>query len=68
MVDEMLALIQNNGGLMPLETWIEQVRAAGLRPDLLQRMKRQGLVHTTRVDGEHSVIRLGAKPAPAPTE
>jgi len=68
MVEEMLALIQNAGGFMPLESWIEQVRAAGLRPDLLQRLKRQGLVHTTRVDGEHSVIRLGAKPAPEPTE
>lgn len=68
MVDEMLALIQNSGGFMPLEDWTNQVRAAGGRPDLLQRLKRQGLVHTTRVDGEHSVIRLGAKPVPAPTE
>lgn len=68
MVDEMLLLIQNAGGFMPLEDWVTQVRAAGGRPDLLQRLKRTGLVHTTRVEGEHSVIHIGAKPAPAPTE
>ena len=68
MVDEMLALIENAGGSMPLEEWITAVRAAGLRPDLVQRLKRQGLVHTTRVEGERSVIRLGGKPAPEPTE
>jgi hypothetical protein len=68
MLEEMLALIENAGGFMPLEDWVTQVRAAGGRPDLLQRLKRQGLVHTTRVEGEHSVIRLGTKPAPAPTE
>lgn len=67
MLDEMLALIQNNGGFMPLKTWVEQVRAAGGRPDLLQRLKRQGLVYTTRVDGENSVIHLGAKPTPNPS-
>jgi hypothetical protein len=68
MLDDMLALIENAGGSMTLEDWVTQVRAAGGRPDLLQRLKRQGLVHTTRAEGEHSVIVLGAKPAPAPTE
>jgi len=66
MVDEMLALIQGKGGSMPLENWVTEVRAAGGRPDLLQRLKRQGLVYTTRIESEHSVIHLGAKPVPPP--
>jgi len=66
MLDEMLALIESKGGSMPLETWVTEVRAAGGRPDLLQRLKRQGLVYTTRIEGERSVIHLGAKPVPPP--
>jgi hypothetical protein len=65
MLEEMLGLIQNAGGSMPLEEWVTAVRNAGGRPDLLQRLKRQGLVYTTRTEGQHSVIHLGAKPAPA---
>jgi hypothetical protein len=63
MVEEMLLLIENAGGSMPLEQWVTAVRNAGGRPDWLQNLKRQGLVYTTRAPGEHSVLHLGKKPA-----
>jgi len=68
MLEEMLLLIENAGGAMPLDEWVTRVRNAGGRPDLLQRMKRQGLVYTTRQEGEHSVIHLGQKPSLTPAE
>ena len=68
MVEEMLQLIEDAGGSMPAEEWVTAVRNAGGQPSLLQRLKRQGLVYTTRAEGERSIIHLGQRPAPEPTE
>lgn len=66
--DQMVQLIEDAGGSMPFEAWVEAVRAGGGRPDLVQRLKSAGRVHTTREAGQPSVIRVGAKPAPSPVE
>lgn len=66
--EEMVQVIADAGGSMPFETWVDAVRAAGGRPDLIQRLKSAGRVHTTREAGQPSVIRVGAKPSPSPVE
>lgn len=46
--------------------WVNEARAAGLRPETIQHLKRRGLVYT-RLDESGAVwIVRGAKPTPEP--
>lgn len=58
-------IIVDAGGSMPLADWNDAVRLAGGNPAYIQRLKSQGLLHTTRAEGESSVIVAGAKPTPS---
>jgi len=62
--DEMVQLIADAGGSMPFDEWTAAVRAGGGNPSLVQRLKANGQVHTTRAEGEKSIIRIGMKPEP----
>lgn len=64
----MVQLISDNGGSMPFDEWTSAVRAAGGNPSIVQRMKANGQVYTTREAGEKTVIHVGQKPAPIAPE
>ena len=64
-MDELLNLIgQAEGASKPFEQWVSEARAAKLRPELIQNLKRRGLVHTTFDTNGVTVIVRGARPAP----
>lgn len=65
---DMVQLIVEAGGSMSFEAWSAAVRAGGGNPSLIQRLKATGQVHTTREEGQRSVIHVGAKPAPVAPE
>jgi len=61
---EYVQIVIDAGGSMPLADWNTAVKAAGGNPAYIQRLKSQGYVHTTRAEGESSVIVAGQKPVP----
>jgi len=63
--EDYVSIIEAAGGSMPLADWNQAVREAGGNPAYIQRLKAQGLLHTTRAEGENSRIVAGAKPTPA---
>lgn len=54
----------SDGDAKLYETWVSEARAASLRPETIQKLKRRGLVHTRLGElGEVWIVR-GAKPTP----
>lgn len=66
MDDQLIDLVgASNGAEKLYSEWVDAARAAKLRPETIQRLKRKGLVHT-RLDEEGNVwIVRGAKPVTA---
>lgn len=62
--EDYVQIVVDAGGSMPLADWNVAVRAAGGNPAYIQRLKSQGLIHTTREDGQASNVVAGAKPVP----
>lgn len=64
MDEQLVNLIGATDGEAKLyEEWVTEARAASLRPETVQKLKRRGLVHTRLGElGEVWIVR-GAKPA-----
>lgn len=63
-MDELLNLIgSGNGAQKPFDQWVQEARAAGLQPNMIQRLKRMGVVYT-KIDpatGQNIIVR-GTRP------
>lgn len=63
MEEKLISIIgPSEGASMAFEEWVVQARAAGLRPENIQRLKRQGLVHTVIDENGVVVIVRGQRP------
>jgi len=65
MEQQLLDLIgPNDGAEMPFDEWVAQARSAGLRPDVVQKLKRRGTVHTRLTPEGVNMIVRGPRPEP----
>lgn len=64
MEEKLLDLIgASDGSEMPFNEWVVAARAAGLRPDLIQKLKRRGSCYTyLKADGQNMIVR-GQRPS-----
>lgn len=66
MEEQMINLIGASDGAQKLYSeWVNEARAAGLRPETIQRLKRRSLVHTVLDENGNVWIVRGAKPSPS---
>jgi len=64
-MDELLNLIgANEGAQRPFDEWVQEARNQGLQPNMIQRLKRMGVVHTKLDANGQNIIVRGAKPQP----
>lgn len=56
-MQELVGILSEHGGKMLFSDWVAEGRARGLRVDLIQNLKRLGLVHTELDDeGQHWIV------------
>jgi hypothetical protein len=69
MEQELVNLIgAEDGAQLLYSDWVNQARAANLRPEVIQRLKRKRLVHTILDENGQVFIVRGARPQPEPIE
>lgn len=67
MDEQLVSIIGASDGAQKLYTeWVDTARAAKLRPESIQNLKRRGLVHTKLDENGVVWIVRGAKPQPQP--
>lgn len=66
MDEQLVSIIGASDGAQKLYTeWVDAARAAKLRPESIQNLKRRGLVHTKLDENGVVWIVRGAKPQPS---
>lgn len=66
MEQQLIDLVGASDGAQKLYSeWVNEARAANLRPETIQRLKRRGVVHTRLDENGQVWIVRGAKPTEA---